>query len=202
MRGKVVSVQNGFIVHRSVLDEFQEKLIKQFEQQVMGDPLDEATTIGPMARNDLRDALHQQVQDSIKAGAKCLIGGEVPSGDGAYYPPTILSNVKPNMPAFDQELFGPVACIIEVESNEQAISYANQSNFGLGGAVFSQDSQTAEMIASNHIESGACFVNDFVKSDARLPFGGIKESGFGRELGAYGIREFMNIKTVCVAKSS
>lgn len=187
-----------FLVHNSVVDSFTDKLLARFEQQVMGDPLDEATTIGPMARQDLRDELHQQVLASIDAGAKCLIGGSIPSDDGAFYPPTILSNVAPGMPAFDQEMFGPVAAIIPISSTEQAIELANQSDFGLGGAVFSNNLDAAERIASEQIDAGACFVNDFVKSDPRLPFGGVKQSGYGRELGEFGIHEFVNIKTVCV----
>lgn len=187
-----------FLVHDSLVGSFTDKLRMRFEAQVMGDPLDESTTIGPMARQDLRDELHQQVLASIDAGADCLIGGVIPSGDGAFYPPTILANVKPGMPAFDEEMFGPVAAIISVSSTEQAIELANQSEFGLGGAVFSRNLAVAEKIASEQIDSGACFVNDFVKSDPRLPFGGVKQSGYGRELGAFGIHEFVNIKTVCV----
>ncbi len=127
-----------------------------------------------------------------------MIGGEKPQGNGAYYPPTILTNVKPGMPAYEEELFGPVAAIIKVKDEEEAIKVANDTNFGLGAAVFSEDVERAEEIAATKLEAGCCFVNEFVKSDPRLPFGGIKESGYGRELSHYGIREFVNTKTVYV----
>ena len=159
----------------------------------MGDPLDEATQIGPQARQGLRDELHAQVEASIKKGAKCLLGGQKPDGRGAFYPPTVLTNVSKGMPAYDEELFGPVAAIIYVENERQAIDVANDSIFGLGGAVFTKDLAKGEKLATEAIEAGACFVNSFVKSDPRMPFGGIKESGYGRELSHYGIHEFVNI---------
>ncbi|RBP48713.1 NAD-dependent succinate-semialdehyde dehydrogenase [Arenicella xantha] len=191
-----------FLVHESLVADFTSKLLAYFDQQVLGDPLDDATTIGPMARSDLRDELHDQVLRSIDAGAECLLGGQIPDREGAYYPPTILSSVTPGMPAFDEELFGPVAAIISVKSTEQAVQWANQSNFGLGGAIFSADIEQAERIATQQIDAGACFVNDFVKSDPRLPFGGVKDSGYGRELREFGIHEFVNIKSVCVQASA
>jgi succinate-semialdehyde dehydrogenase/glutarate-semialdehyde dehydrogenase len=126
------------------------------------------------------------------------LGGEVPDGDGAYYPPTVLTDVTRGMPAYDEELFGPVAAIIRAKDEREAIAIANDSSFGLGAAVFTSDLAKGEQIASEEIEAGACFVNAFVKSDPRLPFGGVKESGYGRELSHYGIREFVNIKTVYV----
>lgn len=186
------------IVHQDLITDFERKLVEKFKAQNMGDPLAQDTTIGPMARLDLRDALHQQVQRSIESGARCLLGGYIPDQEGAFYPPTVLSNVAPGMPAFDEELFGPVATIISADSTKHAIELANQSEYGLGGAIFSQNLELAEHIATHQIDSGACFINDFVKSDPRLPFGGIKQSGFGRELGEVGIREFVNIKTVCL----
>jgi succinate-semialdehyde dehydrogenase/glutarate-semialdehyde dehydrogenase len=164
----------------------------------MGDPLQDDIDLGPQARTDLRDELHKQVQASIAKGAKLILGGEIPAGDGAYYPATILTNVKPGMPAFDEEMFGPVAAIISAGDEEEAIKLANQSVFGLGGAVFTQDIAHGEMIAATKLEAGSCFVNAGVKSDPRLPFGGIKQSGYGRELGLFGIHEFVNIKTVFV----
>ncbi|WP_462281815.1 aldehyde dehydrogenase family protein [Salinivirga cyanobacteriivorans] len=127
------------------------------------------------------------------------LGGEVPEGKGAFYPPTVLSNVSKGMPAYDEELFGPVASVIMVDDEDAAIEVANDTNFGLGAAVFTTDLKRGERIASDSIRAGAVFVNDFVKSDPRLPFGGIKESGYGRELSLYGIREFMNVKTVVVS---
>ena len=153
------------------------------------------TQIGPQARHDLRDTLHGQVQRSIASGAKLLLGGEVPSGPGAYYPATVLTNVQPGMAAFDEETFGPVAAIVEARNESEAIALANQSVFGLGSAVFTRDAARGERVASQ-LEAGSAFINDLVRSDPRLPFGGIKESGYGRELSAFGIREFVNIKTV------
>jgi succinate-semialdehyde dehydrogenase/glutarate-semialdehyde dehydrogenase len=165
----------------------------------MGDPIEEDTEVGPQARQDLRDDLHRQVQESTQAGARLLQGGDVPEGSGAFYPPTVLTDVGPGMPAYEEELFGPVAAIIPVDGEDQAIAVANDSVFGLGAAVFTRDIARGEEIATHRLEAGACFVNTFVRSDPRLPFGGIKDSGYGRELGRYGIREFVNIKTVYAA---
>lgn len=187
-----------FIVVESVLEEFERKMVSLMKQKKMGDPLDEETDLGPQARKDLRDELHEQVELSIEKGAKCLLGGAIPDGKGAFYPPTILTNVTKGMPAYDDELFGPVAAIISVKDEKEAIEIANDSPFGLGAAVFTKDSERGRRIAENEIEAGCCFVNQFVKSDPRLPFGGIKESGYGRELSHFGIREFVNIKTVYV----
>ena len=164
----------------------------------MGDPLSEETDVGPQARPDLRDHLHQQVLKSMEQGARCLLGGAVPQGKGAYYPPTVLTDVRPGMPAFDEELFGPVAAIVPVKDEQDAIEKANQSRFGLGAAVFTADAARGERIAAEGLQAGCCFVNDFVRSDPRLPFGGVKESGYGRELSHFGMHEFMNIKTVSV----
>jgi succinate-semialdehyde dehydrogenase/glutarate-semialdehyde dehydrogenase len=166
--------------------------------KIMGDPLDEKTDIGPQARVDLRDQLHQQVLASIKKGASCILGGQIPEGNHAFYPPTILTGVKKGMPAYDEELFGPVASIITVKDEHEAIQVANDSFFGLGASVFSKNIERAENMAAKKIQAGSCFVNAPVKSDPRLPFGGIKQSGYGRELSAYGIKEFVNIKTVYI----
>jgi succinate-semialdehyde dehydrogenase/glutarate-semialdehyde dehydrogenase len=165
----------------------------------MGDPFDDQTEIGPQARSDLRDALHAQVEASLAKGARCLLGGKIPEGRGAYYPATVLTDVRPGMPAYEEELFGPVAAVIPVKSEAAAIAVANDSVFGLGGAVITRDVARGERIAAELIESGCVFVNESVRSDARLPFGGVKESGYGRELSSYGIREFVNVKTVYVA---
>jgi succinate-semialdehyde dehydrogenase/glutarate-semialdehyde dehydrogenase len=140
------------------------------------------------------------VEESIRKGARLLCGGEVPKGEGAFYPPTVLTGVKKGMPAYDEELFGPVAAIIVADNEKHAIEIANDSIFGLGGGVIGSDLARAEKIAAEEIEAGCVFVNDAVRSDPRLPFGGIKESGYGRELSHFGIREFVNIKTVFVAK--
>jgi len=187
-----------FVVVESQKKLFEELFVEQMRAQKMGDPMDENTTVGPQARHDLRDELHRQVQDSIEKGAKCLLGGEVPDNKGAYYPPTVLTEVKKGIPAYEEELFGPVAAIIPVKDEEEAIRVANDSAFGLGAAVFTEDAERGERIAATELEAGCCFVNTAVRSDPRLPFGGVKESGYGRELSNYGIKEFVNIKTVFV----
>lgn len=188
-----------FIVVKEIEKDFTELLKKKMTSKVMGDPLDEKTDIGPQARPDLRDKLHKQVLQSIKMGANCILGGKIPKSSYAFYPPSILIGVKKGMPAYDEELFGPVAAIISAKNEADAIAIANDSQFGLGAAVFTNDVKKGERIASEGLNAGSCFVNTFVKSDSRLPFGGIKQSGFGRELGLYGIREFVNIKTVYIA---
>jgi len=187
-----------FIVVKSVAKQFTDLFHQKMAAKKMGEPLDEGVEIGPQARVDLRDELHKQVQTSIAKGAKCILGGEIMPGENAYYPPTILTHVKPGMPAYDEELFGPVAAIITAENEDDAIAIANDSVFGLGGAVFTADKKRGEMIAAIKLEAGSCFVNSMVKSDPRLPFGGIKQSGYGRELGIFGIHEFVNIKTVYI----
>src|SRR3989441_6823427 len=187
-----------FIVVEPLRERFEKLFVAQMRVAKMGDPLEEDTTVGPLARHDLRDDLHQQVRESMAKGATCLLGGDIPPGKGAFYPPTVLTNVKKGMPAYDEEVFGPVAAIIAVPSEEEAIRVANDSVFGLGAAVFTKDLAKGERIAANELEAGACFVNAFVKSDPRLPFGGVKASGYGRELSHYGIKEFANIKTVFV----
>jgi succinate-semialdehyde dehydrogenase/glutarate-semialdehyde dehydrogenase len=186
-----------FIVARPMIDEFTTRFVALMKSKTVGDPLAEGTEVGPQARHDLRDALHQQVRSSIERGASLLLGGEIPPGDGAFYPPTVLTKVKPGMPAYDEELFGPVAAIIEAQDEDDAVRIANDSIFGLGAAVFTRDLARGERVA-RRLEAGATFVNALVASDPRLPFGGIKESGYGRELGPYGIREFVNVKTVVV----
>ncbi|MDP4115418.1 MAG: NAD-dependent succinate-semialdehyde dehydrogenase [Bacteroidota bacterium] len=187
-----------FIIEEEIYEQFENLFVEMMSAQKMGDPFNENNKIGPQARVDLRDELHEQVVKSIEKGAKLLLGGEIPAGAGAYYPPTVLSNVKPGMPAYDEELFGPVAALIRVKDVEEAVKIANDSPFGLGGAVFTADVKKGEDIARNKIFTGTCCVNDFVKSDPRLPFGGINESGYGRELSEFGIKEFVNIKTVVV----
>jgi len=187
-----------FIVVENVLEAFEEMFIDQMRSKKMGDPLDEASEIGPQARIDLRDGLHWQVIQSIAKGARCLLGGKIPEGRGAFYPPTVLGGVTKGMPAYDEETFGPVAAVIPVKNEREGIQVANDSTFGLGAAIFTRDVDRGEHIAAEDLEAGNCFVNAFVKSDPRLPFGGIKESGYGRELSHYGIKEFVNIKTVYV----
>ncbi|MDH3296792.1 MAG: NAD-dependent succinate-semialdehyde dehydrogenase [Gemmatimonadota bacterium] len=188
-----------FIVVDSVRSEFEREVVRRMDLATWGDPSQPDIDIGPLARADLRDELHDQVVRSIEAGARCLLGGTHPGGPGAYYPPTVLSDVRPGNPACEEELFGPVAAILPVADDEAAITTANDSVFGLGAAVFTSDAARGERIATERLDAGCCFVNDFVRSDPRLPFGGIKDSGFGRELSQFGIREFVNVKTVVVA---
>lgn len=187
-----------FIVVKSVFDEFEKLYVEKMSQKKMGDPFDETNDVGPQASIPLRNELHDQVLRSISAGAKLLLGGEIPEGENAFYPPTILTNVKPGMPAFDEELFGPVAALVKAEDEKDAIKLANQTVFGLGAAVFTNDTKRGEQIAKEELFAGNCFVNQFVRSDPRLPFGGVKESGYGRELSPFGIKEFVNIKSVYI----
>lgn len=187
-----------FVVEESVLTEFTRLFLEKMRTKVMGDPLDMSTDIGPQARADLRDELHDQVLKSIEKGAICILGGEIPEGNNAYYPATILTNVLPGMTGYDEELFGPVASIISAKDENDAIRIANDSIFGLGSAIFTQDIAKGERIAATELEAGSSYVNERVQSDPRLPFGGIKTSGFGRELGGFGILEFVNIKTVYI----
>jgi len=188
-----------FIVPDAVRGEFEKRLVALMGRQSVGDPMQEETEVGPMARADLRDELHDQVERSLRGGARCLLGGEVPEGPGAFYPPTVLTDVTAGTAAYEEELFGPVAAVVPVADEEEAIRVANDTHFGLGAAVFTRDVARGEEIAAKRLQAGSCFVNAFVKSDPRLPFGGIKGSGYGRELGSFGIREFVNIKTVYVA---
>ncbi len=187
-----------FIVVESKVEEFTNKFIEEMKTKTMGDPMDDSFDLGPQAKKDLRDELHEQVKRTIDKGAKCLMGGEIPNNKGAWYPPTVLSNVKPGMAAYEEELFGPVAAIISAKDEEDAIRIANDSVFGLGAAVFTNDIKKGERIAAKKLKAGNCFVNSLVKSDPRLPFGGIKESGYGRELSHFGIKEFVNVKTVYI----
>jgi len=187
-----------FIVVASQREQFEKLFTQRMAEAKMGDPTAEDTEVGPQARLDLREDLHRQVLQSIKSGAKLLLGGKVPEGKGSFYPPTVLTNVRKGMPAYDEELFGPVGAIVPVKDENEAVQVANETSFGLGAAVFTKDLARGERIAAEKLEAGCCFVNDFVRSDPRLPFGGIKESGYGRELAHYGIKEFVNIKTVAV----
>jgi len=187
-----------FIVVDAVADAFVERFQRELHARRMGDPLDRATQVGPQAREDLRDSLHRQVEESVKRGARLLLGGEIPTGKGAFYPPTLLTAVEQGMPAFDEETFGPVAAVIHAKNETEAVRLANDSTLGLGASLWTRDRERAEALAAA-IEAGSVFVNGVVKSDPRLPFGGIKRSGYGRELSEYGIREFVNIKSVWIA---
>jgi succinate-semialdehyde dehydrogenase/glutarate-semialdehyde dehydrogenase len=196
--GQTCIAAKRWIVVDAVADRFCELTLEHMRRAVLGPPRDPATTIGPLARPDLRTTLHDQVERSVAAGAKLLLGGELPTGPGAYYPPTLLDHVRPGTPAGDEELFGPVASLMRVRDEEHAIAVANHSSYGLGAAVFTRDRERGEAIARDRLDAGCCFVNAQVKSDPRLPFGGVKDSGLGRELGTPGVLEFVNHKTVWV----
>jgi len=187
-----------FIVVRSILEPFEKAMVEAMAAYEMGDPTKETTKLGPMQSVDARDGIHRQVTESVAKGAKLLLGGEVPDKPGAWYPATVLSNVRPGQPAHDQEVFGPVAAIIAADDQTDAIRIANASEFGLGSGVLTSDLDRGRRIAAEELEAGMSFVNQNVRSDPRAPFGGVKHSGYGRECSAYGIREFVNIKTVHV----
>src|SRR5437762_1539261 len=186
-----------FIVVEKVAERFLELFVGEMRARKMGDPLARDTEVGPQARADLRDALHRQVEESVRRGARLLLGGSVPRGPGAFYPPTVLTAVDKGMPAFDEETFGPVAAVVGARDEEDAIRLANDSTFGLGASLWTASRERAERLAPL-VEAGSVFVNGLVKSDPRLPFGGIKRSGYGRELSEFGIREFVNVKSVWI----
>jgi len=186
-----------FIVVESIAEEFLQQFKTAVEVLKTGDPMDSTTTLAPLARTDLRDELHQQVTDSIAAGARAVTGCEPVAGAGAFYQPSILTDIKPGMRAYEEEFFGPVALVITAEDEADALRIANDSRFGLGGSVWTGDSQRGEAFARK-VQAGSVFVNEFVKSDPRLPFGGIKASGYGRELSHHGMHEFVNVKTVWI----
>jgi len=185
-----------FIVTKENQQKFSDLFIEKIKHKTFGDPRNDKSNIGPLARVDLRDQLHEQVQSAIKAGAKLALGGNFPKDKSAFYEPTVLLNVHEDNAAFREEMFGPVAAIIPARDEDHAIELANKSSYGLGSAIFSNDRARAVEIAKHRLEVGMAFVNDFVKSDVRIPFGGVKDSGVGRELGRHGVLEFANIKSV------
>jgi succinate-semialdehyde dehydrogenase/glutarate-semialdehyde dehydrogenase len=186
-----------FIVSEAIADEFQQKLLAKFQTLKVGDPMSEDTDIGPLATASIRDEIADQVQKSVEMGAKVLIGGKPLAGKGNFYPPTILTEIPVESPANTEEFFGPVALFFRVKNIDEAIALANATPLGLGASVWTNNEQERDR-AIEEIEAGAIFVNGLVKSDPRLPFGGIKRSGYGRELSIQGIHEFVNIKTVWI----
>ena len=188
-----------FIIEKDIENKFTEKFSKEIAKLHPGDPADPETNLAPLARPDLVDDLERQVNESIELGAELIAGGERINGEGNFYQPTLLGKVKPGMPAFDEELFGPVTPIITVQDEMEAIELANQSRYGLGAAVWTNDIEKGEKLA-RMIESGSVFINAMVASHPRVPFGGVKMSGYGRELSHLGIREFMNTKSIWIGK--
>ncbi|WP_323171350.1 NAD-dependent succinate-semialdehyde dehydrogenase [Natrialba sp. PRR66] len=190
-----------FIVVEDVYDEFIDRFVEEMDAQVVGDPMAEETDIGPQAREDLADQLHEQVQETVDQGGEVRLGGEPMDREGAFYPPTVLTDVPEDAPADSEELFGPVATVFRVPDEDAAIEKANDTRFGLGASVWTEDLDRGERVA-REFESGLAFVNELVKSDPRLPFGGVKDSGYGRELAREGIREFVNTKTIWVQRDA
>lgn len=194
--GETCVAAKRFVVVDEVYDEFKDAFVEQMKAINYGDPNDEESKIGPMARKDLRDKIHSQVEESIKKGADVLCGGEIPSETGYFYPATILANVKEGQPAYNEELFGPVASLIKAKDNEDAMRIANDSRFGLGGGIFSKDENKAIELAKNHFDTGMININSFGLAHPNMPFGGVKDSGYGREHGGFGIKEFVNSKSI------
>ncbi|PKA96388.1 succinate-semialdehyde dehydrogenase/glutarate-semialdehyde dehydrogenase [Flavobacteriaceae bacterium MAR_2009_75] len=194
--GETCVAAKRFVVADKVYDEFRDAFVKAMKEVKLGDPTIEDSDLGPMAREDLRETLHEQVQQSVHKGANVLLGGKMPEGKGFYYPATILENLEPGQPAYDDELFGPVASLIRAKDNEDALRIANDSRFGLGGGIFSKDEEKAFDLAKKYFDTGMVFINSFGLAQPNMPFGGVKNSGYGREHGGFGIREFVNVKSI------
>lgn len=194
--GETCVAAKRFIIVEKLYDDFKHAFVKAMKEVKMGDPTDGSTDIGPMARKDLRDKLHDQVIKSVDKGAHVLLGGTIPDQKGFFYPPTVLENIEPGQPAYDDELFGPVASLIKAKDNEDALRIANDSKYGLGGGIFSQNEEKAFEIAKKYFDTGMVFINSFGLAQPNMPFGGVKDSGYGREHGGFGIREFTNVKSV------
>ncbi|AZQ42882.1 NAD-dependent succinate-semialdehyde dehydrogenase [Nonlabens ponticola] len=194
--GETCIAAKRFIVVEEVYDDFKEAFVKAMKNIKHGDPTSDGVDIGPMAREDLRDGLHEQVINSVANGAVILCGGTKPTGDGYFYPATVLENVTPGQPAYDDELFGPVASLIKAKDADDAMLIANDSRFGLGGGIFSKNEDAAFELASKHFDTGMVFINSFGLAQPNMPFGGVKRSGYGREHGGFGVREFVNAKAI------
>ncbi|BAO55167.1 NAD-dependent succinate-semialdehyde dehydrogenase [Nonlabens marinus] len=194
--GETCIAAKRFIVVEAVYDEFKDGFVKAMKAIKHGDPTGDNVDIGPMARKDLREELHNQVLESVANGATILCGGEMPEGKGYYYPSTVIENVNPGQPTYDDELFGPVAALIKAKDAEDAMRIANDSRFGLGGGIFTKDEDKAFEMASKHFDTGMVFINSFGLAQPNMPFGGVKRSGFGREHGGFGMKEFVNTKAI------
>lgn len=199
--GETCVAAKRFIVVDSLYDDFRERIVKKFADAKSGDPMDDASDLGPLARKDLQEKLHEQVEDSVAKGATIAVGGQLPEGKGSFYPATILENVEKGQPAYDDELFGPVASLIRAKDKDDALRIANDSRYGLGGAIFSKDEDKAIRLAREEFDTGMVYINGYGLANPALPFGGVKNSGHGREHGGFGIKEFVNIKGLHVHKS-
>ena len=199
--GETCVAAKRFIVVDSLYDDFRERIVKKFADAKSGDPMDDASDLGPLARKDLQEKLHEQVEDSVAKGATIAVGGQLPEGKGSFYPATILENVEKGQPAYDDELFGPVASLIRAKDQDDALRIANDSRYGLGGAIFSKDEDKAIRLAREEFDTGMVYINGYGLANPALPFGGVKNSGHGREHGGFGIKEFVNIKGLHVHKS-
>ena len=196
--GETCVAAKRFIVADSVYEDFEKAFVEGMKNVTAGDPTQKGSDIGPMARKDLRDDLHKQVEESVDKGARVLCGGELPEGDGYYYPATVLGNVEPGQPAYDDELFGPVASLIRAKDDDDAMRIANDSKFGLGGGIISKNVERAVELAATEFDTGMVFINGFGLATPNMPFGGVKDSGYGREHGGFGMLEFTNTKAVLV----
>lgn len=198
--GETCVAAKRFVVVESVYSDFKNAFVEAMKNIKYGDPTDSKSQLGPMARKDLRTKLHNQLKDSVAKGANVLCGGEIPEQKGFYYPSTVLDNVKPGQPAYDEELFGPIASLIKAKDNDDAMRIANDSRFGLGGGIFSKDEKKAVNLAKNHFDTGMININSYGLAVPNMPFGGIKDSGYGREHGGFGIKEFVNVKSILLHK--
>jgi len=192
--GETCVAAKRFIVVDSLYDEFRDRIVEKFSNSKAGDPMDDSSDISPLARKDLQEKLHEQVEESVKKGATISVGGKLPEGKGSFYPATILENVEKGQPAYDDELFGPVASLIRAKDQDDAMRIANDSRYGLGGAIFSKDEDKAIRLAREQFDTGMVYINGYGLANPALPFGGVKNSGHGREHGGFGIKEFVNIK--------
>ena len=197
--GETCVAGKRFIASANIYDEFRDKFVKQMSAVKVGDPLKEDTQLGPIARKDLRETIQKQVDQSVQKGATCALGGKIPDGKGFFYPNTVLESVKPGMPAYDGEIFGPVASLIKAEDDDDAMRLANDSRYGLGGGIFSKNEDRAIELARNHFDTGMVNINGYNLANPQLPFGGVKDSGYGREHGGFGIREFVNVKAIMIS---
>ncbi|CAH8285822.1 succinate-semialdehyde dehydrogenase/glutarate-semialdehyde dehydrogenase [Mariniflexile fucanivorans] len=199
--GETCIAAKRFIAVNTIYDAFKTAFVKAMSDLKLGNPKNDTSELGPMARQDLREKLHEQVTKSVTQGAKILCGGKIPDTDGYFYPATVLEHVEPGQPAYDDELFGPVASLIKAKDEEDAMRIANDSRFGLGGGIFSKDEKRAVRLAQNHFDTGMVFINSFGLANPNMPFGGVKDSGYGREHGGFGMKEFVNIKSIVISKS-